>query len=249
MSNSEHFPMDAGIAVFARFIERRRTDEETRRLLTIAVLLTDDERLWRIVEEKQPQPVIDERFVEEVILSADPSDVARLLWSKFGLSFSKELFARTFYRLASEGMPDLTSLHHLTGAAVDFLRFHPGAVRIRREMANRLLASKDCDHRIIGLKALCRHCAANSRDLLTHIKGALNGECWYERSGGIVELLIVLDETPERLSTVAGGELDEVRSVLARIARAAEREASHLKPGLEHCRVLLSAMIEKRDGS
>lgn len=240
--------MDHGVRAFIRFMERYGINESTRRLLTIAIVVTDDDRLWKLVGTEGPSGVLQEDLVEEILRTGKPRDVASLLWSRIGLHMSADLFARVFRSLLL--MPlDLVLVHKLIGAAVDFLRSHPGTVGIPRDLADRLLDSSDCEHRIIGLKALCRHCDADAQELVTPILSALKSDNWYEMCGGLAELAGMLEHNRRRGTNLTDASLVELGETVARIVTGQLGEdAGDLRATAQRCAEILAEMRGSKRG-
>ena len=120
---------DEGASVLVRSISRRgEIDEVMRSYLTVAILLSDDESLRRLITNEVPNRGLDEALVREFLSVAEPHEVAKILWSPIGRLISPELFRQVFERNI-EATSDLGVLHYLIGAAVDFDRLHPGTTR------------------------------------------------------------------------------------------------------------------------
>lgn len=238
MNDEERSSADQRLDVFIAFVEEYGVNDQTRSLLTTALLVTDDERLWALCDAHQSGEVLQEDLLEKILLAGNSQDVAALLWTGVGRFSSGRLFSAMFQRLVPE-CSDARVLHSLVGAAVDFLRYHPGAFEISRELADRLLESQDPERRIIGLKALCRHCRTPPMELVNFVLGALKSENWSEACGGLHELIGLLERSQIRKETLTVRRLNELHDALIRVCESPEDDIAELRPMVEHCRSML----------
>lgn len=91
-----------------------------------------------------------------------------------------------------------TALWQLGGAANDYLRGHPGAIKVPVELAPLLLKSRIVDGRVIGLKLLTRT-SSNVAEICEAICSALDRRSEYERCGGLHELGVLHDRIRSHL--------------------------------------------------
>jgi hypothetical protein len=146
--------------VLVKFIEARGiSDEQARAVLGIALLAQgveepDEDPVYRLVDLLDAASVtLDTPLLLEVLESASAAQIAGVLWNPIGLHFSTAQFER-LYRIVLDASPSDSTLYELVGAAVDFLRNHPGAFSISQDIVSRLLESPHVDSRIVAMKAL-----------------------------------------------------------------------------------------------
>ena len=142
--------------VLVQFIEARGIlDERARTVLSIALLAQkDDQRLLDQIDLLGPaSTTLDTPLLLDVLQTANPPQIASVLWSPVGLYFSADQFKRLF-RIVLAASPGDDTIYELLGGAFDFLRFHPGEFSIPLDIVLRLMESPSADSRIVGLKAL-----------------------------------------------------------------------------------------------
>lgn len=238
--------MDEGIDLFVRFVEHRGIDDTTRGLVTAALLVTNDERLWRLLENKALVRPLQEDLVADILALGESHEVARVLWAGIGRFVSPECFLKLFQRLATSSS-DLATLHASLGAAVDHLRHHRGAFTIPRDMVSGLLLSADPEQRIIGLKAFCRHCAAGWAERISEVVKALRSENWYEQCGAVRELQGLLDGKEFAAEGLRAETLSELDNLLVRVASQGSPDSADLRPMVTQCRLMLKPKPGRND--
>ncbi|NLE36974.1 MAG: hypothetical protein GX621_03020 [Pirellulaceae bacterium] len=142
--------------ILLQFIQARGiADEQARTVLGIALLAQkNEEPLLSLIDSMESvSATFDTPLLLDVMKTASAVQIARVLWHPVGLHLSVVQFER-LYHLALDASPDDSTLYQLVGAAVDFLRFHPGAFLLPSHLVSRLLESPHTDSRIVGMKAL-----------------------------------------------------------------------------------------------
>ncbi len=235
--------MDDGINVLLNFLQRQGgVNGKTRAVATVAAFLSDDRRLFALLS---PENSLQEDLVLEILSAGDARQASKLLWWPVGPFVTPQTFI-SIYRSLLPASSDLAVLYALTGAAVDFLRPHPRALTISQDSAERLLNSDDCDHRVVGLKALRRHSGVSLAQMLVHIDRALKSESWQERCGGLHELLHLLEESDRQaMAPVGATGFAELEETLAGIREGSLGESVDLRPMAEECAILLAQMRQQ----
>jgi hypothetical protein len=100
----------------------------------------------------------------------------------------QELFDRVY-----SATSDPNTLWLLGGIAADYQRFNGVEIRVPVELPRLLLASRNKDSRIIGLKLLARSSEAREEEVVGAILRALNRCDEHESTGGICETMMFLD--------------------------------------------------------
>jgi hypothetical protein len=121
--------------------------------------------------------------------------LAKALWTLEARDLSPREFQSRFDNIYS-GAEGPATLWQLGGAVNDFLRVHPGTIKVPNELAPTLLSSTIVDGRIIGLKLLNR-CSTDVTAISASICQALESRHKSELYGGLCEL----DNLLRRLET------------------------------------------------
>ena len=146
----------ADIDLLIDFIEARGvSNEQARTVLGVALLAQrDDERLCdRTDALRATSETLDTPLLLDILQTANPIQIAGVLWSPIGLCFSAAQFERLYWIVLQASPADCT-LYEVVGAAVDFLRLHPGAFSIPPQIVSQLLQSSHPDWRVVAMKAL-----------------------------------------------------------------------------------------------
>lgn len=209
---------DAGINAFTNWLNKHDIlSRKVRPFLTIAVLLSDDERLMRIIQDGSADTV-DQELLEELLSFADPSETVQLLTQRVGAYLSPQTFKRVFDRTLA-ATDDLNTISGLVYVAGLFLERNPGAFQLPRDLVNQLLNSDDLDQRIGGLKA-CRHCMASSTEVFTHFIHALKRNVWEDKWLALSQLRQMLVEGGSQLAEATERiTLEELRTTLHQVAQ------------------------------
>jgi hypothetical protein len=226
---------DTVVTVFMRWaLHDDVVRERARSLLTLAVLLCDDEEVRRFTNETSGD-WLDKELVEELLSFAKPEEVAALL-SRLGRDVPANVFKAAFDRAVGV-LSDIDAISKLVFVASLFLQLHPGAFQLPRPSVDQLLASNDLDHRIAGVRAV-RHSLYSSTEVLATITGALLKDVWEEKWTGLSQLLYFLEERGAHATKGADRKvLDDLLNVLARIADSdPETDSQH---AASHCIALL----------
>jgi hypothetical protein len=188
--------MSSKYDLFVRFLESCGGHEvDFQRILTICVFLCDDARIVDIVNTKSltEWPLrLDEDLVLKVLAHGAPFEIASSLWGLVGSQLSPRAFGEQFSRVYTS-TDDMRVLHQLGGAINDYLRLHPGCLDVPDDLASRLLASSNVDHRIIGLKLL-KHARWTTDTIVAYFVRALRSDSVLEHYGGLYEIGQVLDQ-------------------------------------------------------
>jgi hypothetical protein len=132
-----------------------------------------------------------------------PLELAWRLWEielikevqELSLARFQQLFDRAYSAIHKQ-LPDLRArkaLWRLGGSAADYQGFHSVVIKVPLELPRLLLASRNKDHRVIGLKLLVRNPQSKDQEIVREIVRALRRRDSYENSGGIPQLSLFLD--------------------------------------------------------
>lgn len=205
--------------------------------MTLAVFLSDDERLEHLRHEA-PVGWLDESLVEEWFSLAEPEEVVSLLTCRIGPHLSNEVFKRVFDRTlaASSDIDVISGLMFVAGLYLDR---HPDAFLLPRNLADKLLASDDLDHRLAGIKAF-RHSMVSLNEIFAQIVAALNRDDCEEKWAGLSQLEQLLEEKGRQLAEATQQNvLQELRNVLTQLADTTQD--TNIRRAAAHCRALLGA--------
>jgi hypothetical protein len=200
--------------LLVRYLRTLSDDTPRNRILwTIALFVGDDSRTREMLLEA---PTFDTDLLEEIAGLASPIELAEFL----GLSptLPADCFSRLFQRVVRT-TTDVRALRELGSAAACYWNWHPGAIEVPRELAERLLDAPDEDARLVGLKVLRRYYPEPSA-LYLRIMQALSSRSSSERCGGTYELTQCLDDAQHRfLLALTSEQIPRLRTIIGELSQ------------------------------
>lgn len=177
-------------SILLRYLEvsKDKDGPDIQRLSTCALLMDVDEPRLHCLADP-----VDEGLIEQLASNASPLEVSAILFS-FGSLLSTNLFHRLF-ELAYLGIDSKTTCHWLGWACVVRFRHEPKAFMLPAELTESLMASRDTDSRITGLKLLF---ATSAPKALPTAVSALTGRAEDERLNALFLLSEYLRERYNR---------------------------------------------------
>jgi hypothetical protein len=154
------------------------------------------------------------------------------------LKYSPKAFEEIFERTLA-ATEDLEIHSRLMCVAGMYLDRHPGAFRLPRPLAERLLKSEDYDQLLAGLKAI-QHCGASLSEMIAHFLAAMKRNDWEERYASLYQLNNLLRDASSSLAEADAAVLEELQPVLTQIASHAP--AAHVRD----CAVSCHEIVKQR---
>lgn len=147
---------------------------------------------------------VDIDLLEEILSKGNVSEIAKLLRGTVGIALPHAVFMKYFNIAILQEPLGKDTLWDAVAAAVDYSQIHDVSIAIPKDVTLQLLAARELEHRIIGLKG-CRHSNMEPSRYVGIITTALQASETSEKTGALYELGRLIDswkaEYPESVST------------------------------------------------